>query len=80
MTYANPFQHSLTGLEIKDWVWHHSHSKTQYTKLAKRMGACFNLDDDKYYMAVLCDGRPFIKEVPEKGILYEVPCDSADGG
>ena len=72
--YENPFEKSLTGLEIKDWIWYNTHKKTKYTALAKNMGALFNLDDNKIYILTLCDGAPKVTEVPEKGKKYEIPC------
>ena len=74
--YKNPFEISVTGQELKDWVWHHTHSRTRYTSVAKGMMSCFNLDNNKFYAAQVCDGAPVINEVAERGIAYEVPCDS----
>lgn len=74
--YENPFEKSLTGLEIKDWIWHHTHMLTDYTSVAKGMNAFFNLDNDKIYMMALHDNIPVAKEVLEKGKFYEVPCDN----
>lgn len=79
MEYPNPFDGPLTGLEIKDWTWHHSHNKTKYTALAKRMNACFNLNNEKKYVTTLRDGKPIITEVSEKEQVYEVSCDSSNG-
>jgi len=75
VAYENPFDVALSGLEIKDWIWHHSHNKTKYNDVAKRMYNFFNLDDDKYYMMKLCNNVPTIIEVPKKGIKYDVPCN-----
>ena len=73
--YENPFQISLTGLEIKDWIWHNIQKKTKYTALAKSMNAFFNLDNDKFYILKLCGEVPIATEVPERGKKYENPCD-----
>jgi len=73
--YENPFDKSLSGLEIKDWIWYNASHKTKYTALAKGMGAMFNLDDNKFYMLTLCDGKPTIKEVSQRGETVENPCD-----
>ena len=75
MEYKNPFEQALSGLEIKDWIWHHSHHTTSFTSVAKRMNAFFNLDDNKFYMVALCNNVPTVIEVPEKGKVYEVPCE-----
>ena len=75
MNYENPFEKALSGLEVKDWVWYHTHNKTCHMDTAKRLGKVFNLDDNKYYMLTLCDGVPMITEVPEKGIKYDIPCE-----
>ena len=75
LTYENPFEKALSGLDIKDWIWHHTHTNTKYTTLAKTMGEFFNLDNKKIYMLTLCDGNPIATEVSEKGKKYEIPCD-----
>lgn len=78
--YENPFERALTGQEVKDWIWHHSHEKTMFTKIAKGMMSYFNrLDNQKFYMAYFCDNIPVVKEVPERGKYYEIPCDSSNG-
>ena len=63
MEFVNPFEGPTSGLKVKDWVWHHSHKKTKYTALAKRMHTCFNLDDNKIYLTTLVNGEPIITEV-----------------
>lgn len=75
MNLENPFNQSLTGLQLKDWVWYHTHNKTRYTSIAKTMGSCFNLCDEKYYFLTLCNNMPKVTEVPEKGVKYEIPCN-----
>lgn len=72
----NPFNQALTGQEIKDWVWYNSHHKTANSSLAKRMSSFFNLENEKIYMVTLCDDIPVATEVPEKGVKYEIPCNS----
>ena len=39
----------VSGMEIKDWLWYHSHNSTKYTKLARASGRYFNLQDDAQY-------------------------------
>ena len=73
--YENPFEKALTGLEIKDWIWHNTRKQTKYTALAKTMKALFNLDNEKIYMLTLCGEEIKITEVKEKGKFYEIPCD-----
>jgi len=75
MNYDNPFEQALSGLEIKDWIWHHTQNKTKYTALAKTMGALFNLLDNKIYMLKLCDDEVKVVEVPEKNKKYDIPCE-----
>ena len=71
----NPFNQSLTGQEIKDWIWYNQKNSTIYTSMAKGMNAFFNLSDDKLYMLKLCGEVPIYKEVSERGIKYEILCD-----
>ena len=59
----NPLNVLLSGQEIKDWIWFNSHSETRFTSLAKRMGAFFNLLDDKFYILTLSDNIPKAVEV-----------------
>ena len=73
--YNNPFNRSITGTELKDWVWHHTHQKTYYSDLAKLMGNVLNLDNDKFYAVKKCGNEVIIKEVEEKGKRYEIPCN-----
>ena len=77
MEKINPFKQSMTGLEIKDWVWYHSNNRTNFTSIAKHMMPCFNLNNDKIYMVTLCDGMPTVTEVSEKGRCYEIPCNDS---
>lgn len=62
----NPFDEPSTGLEIKDWIWHNSHTKTRFTSLAKRMGAYFNLENDKIYLLTLNNNVPQAVELKNK--------------
>ena len=64
--YKNPFNEPLSGLDIKDWIWHNSHTETRYSSLAKRMGAFFNLDNDKIYSLTLHDNIPQAVEFKNK--------------
>ena len=61
--YENPFEMPLSGLKIKDWIWHHTQQSTRYTSLAKRMSSFFNLDDNKTYILTLEDNVPIASEV-----------------
>lgn len=77
MRYPNPFKQSLSGKEIKDWIWFYSNNITKHRKIAKTMQKYFSqLDDNKYYRCVMCDGVPRIKEVDERGVKDEIPCDN----
>lgn len=78
MVYENPFEHALTGQEVKDWVWYHTNNKTRYTKTAKALGKVFNLENDRCYILTLCNKVPIITEVPEKGIKYDIPCEGEE--
>ena len=72
----NPFDMSVSGLELMDWVWFHSHNTTSYSSLAKGLMNCFNLNADKNYIVKICDGVPVVTEVAKKGVNYEIPCDN----
>lgn len=76
MNYVNPFNKSVTGLEIKDWIRYNTTIKTMYTSLARTMNKFYNLDDKKVYMLKLCDGIPVAVPVEKRGVKYEVPCDN----
>lgn len=76
MNYENPFDKALSGEEIKNWIWHHSHRKSKYTHLAKGMNKFFNLDDTKIFMLKMCDGAPIAIEVEKRGVKYDIPCDN----
>jgi len=67
--YSNPFDGVSTGLQIKDWIWHHIHEQTSYTSLAKTMYSLFNLDNEKCYKLTLNNNIPVVEEVSEKGSL-----------
>ena len=75
MKQDNPFERSLSGLEVKDWIWCQIHNKTKYAALARSMGSFFNLDNEKFYILKLCNGDPIASEVPEKGKKYKIPCN-----
>ena len=70
----NPFINSMSGEDIKNWIWKTAHSKSRYASMAKKMNKFFNLDDNKVYMLKMCDGAPIAIEVKEKGKKYEVHC------
>jgi len=68
LEYENPFEKVLSGQEIKDWIWHHSHNETMFTQIAKGMMSYFNrLDNQKTYMAYFYDSIPAVKEAPKEG-------------
>lgn len=75
MNYTNPFEVAVTGQQLKDWIWSTIINDTGYAKIAKAMKSCFNLDNDKYYMAKMCGEVPKIIEVDECGKKYEIPCE-----
>lgn len=72
----NPFKCSLSGLDLKDWVWFHSHNSTQYSEIVKTIPNVFNLNSDKYYILVQCGTIVNIAETPEKGKFYDIPCNN----
>ena len=57
----------VSGMEIKDWLWYHSHSSTKYTELARASGRYFNLLDDVQY-DVGIDGHNTISVKPARMI------------
>lgn len=77
MKYYKPFEVSVSGRELKDWIWHHTRKKTKYTALAISMRSVFNLDDNKFYMVFFCDGSPRVVEVPKRGEKYSLPCNDS---
>lgn len=61
----SPFNRKLTGLEIKDWVWYHTHNKTIHSTEAKGLNGLFNLNNEKTYMLIRQDGDIKVIEVTE---------------
>lgn len=61
--YKNPIEEPVSGQELKDWVWHNIHTKTEYTTMAKGMKYCFNLCDEKQYFISFVDDIPQIQEL-----------------
>lgn len=52
----SPFNIVVTGLELKDWVWHNQNNSTKFTKMASAMNKIYNLADDKLYRLEEDDG------------------------
>lgn len=75
MNFENPFEHALSGRDLKDWIWYNIHTSTIFTSMARAMKKYFNLDDEKLYMLKFRDGIPVAEETQERGIDNEVPCD-----
>lgn len=72
--HKSPFNYSMTGEEIKNWIWNTTRSDKRTSLLASNMKKFFNLDDNKIYMLKMCDGAPIAIEVKEKGKKYEIHC------
>ena len=51
----------VSGREIKDWIWFHSHNGTRYTQLAKGAGKYFNLLDNEQYRVCFDGGCISVK-------------------
>ena len=76
MNYSiNPFKCSLSGLDLKDWVWFHKHNNTENSDVVKTIPNVFNLDSEKYYILVRCGTEIKVVEVQEEGKTYDIPCN-----
>ena len=72
--HKSPFKYSMTGEEIKNWIWDTTRSDKKTSLLTSNMKKFFNLDDNKIYILKMCDGAPIAFEVKEKGKKYEIHC------
>ena len=66
--YRNPFTHSISGREVKDWIRYQILHKTSYSSLAERMNKFYNLNDNKIYRLEMQDNAPVATEIKEEGV------------